>query len=218
MNHDETIEYYQMRAGEYDKVYTRDNPGRQTELAKLYESSRRTLSHRRVLDLACGTGYWTRLVSETAASILGIDINPATLIEAEKKRYLCPVNFIRADLFHLPLARQSFNGLLASYVVSHIRRQDFDLLTSTLKFLLEPGSRLFICDNNPVCESKPDIMWDNEHVNSYKRRTLENGREYRILKNYFEREELEKMFNSWGRIENFTFGIYYWSIALEFGR
>jgi hypothetical protein len=55
-------------------------------------------------------------------------------------------------------------------------------------------------------------------VNSYKKRTLENGREYRILKNYFERKELEKMFNSWGRIENFTFGTYYWSIALELGR
>ena len=63
MSFDQTREYYAQRAGEYDDVYTRDNPGRQDELAELYAMSQETLAGREVIDLACGTGFWTRKVN-----------------------------------------------------------------------------------------------------------------------------------------------------------
>jgi ubiquinone/menaquinone biosynthesis C-methylase UbiE len=215
MNHDETIKYYQMRAGEYDKVYSRDNPDRQDELAELYTLSRGTLKGRHVLDLACGTGYWTRLVSEEAGSIVGVDINRATLAEAEKKTYQCPVRFVLADVFNLPFAGNEFDGLLMTYLLSHIRRQDLDHLSHRIRNILKPGSPVFMCDNNLICEMKPDLIWDKEHINSYKKRILESGRKYQILKNYFEEDELSGILEKWGNVEKMRFNKYYWSAILE---
>ena len=214
MNDDQTIEYYQKRAGEYEKIYFRDNPARQSELAEMYALSRRVLADRQVLDLACGTGFWTRIVSEQARSVTAIDINPAMLTEAGKKRYHVPIHFVRADYFYPPFLSARFDALLASFVVSHIRRQEINRLRDVVRQTVRPGSPAFLCDNNLICEIIPELIWDEEHINSYKTRRLENGEEYVILKNYFDRRELESLFQSWGRIEQIMFKDYYWAVVL----
>jgi ubiquinone/menaquinone biosynthesis C-methylase UbiE len=215
MDRDETIEYYENRAGEYDQVYHRDNPGRQEELADLYKQSRSILKGRKVLDLACGTGYWTRLLSEQAASIVGVDINPGTLAEAEKKSYRCPVRFVQSDVLDLPFADDEFDGLLVTFLLSHVKRQDLDKLLRGLIRVVKSGSPVFLCDNNLLCEQNPDLIWDNERINSYKIRKLEDGREYRILKNYFSDDEISNILGRWGKIETLTLGTYYWSVTLS---
>ena len=218
MESDETVEYYRKRAPEYEQAYFRDNPARQKELASLYDVSKRTLAGRNVLDLACGTGFWTRIVSEKAASIVGIDINKSTLLEAKKKTYRCRAQFIRSDFFDLPFSRDFFDGLMATYVVSHVRRQDLDRLGETVRRVVKSGSPAFICDNNPICEMIPGLIWDDSHINSYKKRRLENGEEYMILKNYYDREELVSIFKKWGKVEKLLFNEYYWAVVLTLNR
>ena len=212
---DQTLEYYQKRASEYDQmVYFRDNPDRQAELAAMYTTSRNVLSGRHVLDVACGTGFFTRYVAEKAASIVGIDINAGTIAEAGRKHFLCPIHFVQADFFRLPSAPSYFDGLLATFAVSHIRRQDLGRLHQETTRVLKPGSHVFLCDNNLVCEVQPELIWDDEQVNSYKKRRLKNGEEFLILKNYYSRDELEDTFGRWDAIERLTFGVYYWSAVL----
>lgn len=217
MNVDQTIEYYQKRAPEYDKIYFRDNPDRQAELAKMYAASRQALRQRHVLDLACGTGYWTKIVAEQASSIVGIDINSGTLAEARRKHFGCPTFMAQADFFRLPFRGGNFNGLLATFALSHVRREDFETLRAGIQELIEPGSPAFFCDNNDVCELISELIWDENHVNSYRRRKLENGEEFIILKNYFTGDELTEIFSSWGTIEKLTFDAYYWSATLRLG-
>jgi len=212
---DQTLEYYQKRAPEYDKIYFRDNPDRQAELANMYTVSRQVLAGRHVLDLACGTGFWTKIVSERAKTIIGIDINPATLAEARRKHFSCPTHLVLGDFFHLPIAAGKADSLLATYVISHVRREDLPRLRDEICRIIEPGSPAFMCDNNPLCETQPEMIWDEENVNSYKRRRLENGEEYLILKNYFERRELDDIFASWGAVERLTYDAYYWSATIR---
>lgn len=212
---DQTLEYYQKRAPEYDKIYFRDNPDRQAELANLYAVSREVLTGRDVLDLACGTGFWTKIVSERAKTIVGIDINPGTLAEAGRKHFACPTRLIRGDFFHPPIVPGTVDGLLATYVISHVKRQDLPRLRDEIRRIMPPGSPAFFCDNNPVCEPVPELIWDDDTVNSYRRRRLENGEEFLILKNYFEPAELEKLFSSWGTVERLTSSTYYWSAVVR---
>jgi SAM-dependent methyltransferase len=216
-DHDQTIEYYQKRAAEYDRIYLRDDPARQSELAALYALSQRTLDGRDVLDLACGTGFWTQVVSGTSKSILGIDINPATLAVAAQKKYLCPVRFIRADMFNLPIGSGGGDGILATFVLSHVRRQDIPRLADIVRHLFPPHSPVFLCDNNPVTEVSPGFIWDDEHINTYKQRRLENGEQYTILKNYFRREELDTVLAPWGQIETIIYRTYYWAAVVTTG-
>lgn len=217
MKADQTIEYYQKRAPEYDKIYFRNNPDRQAELGAMYTASRKALRGRRVLDPACGTGYWTKIVSEQAGSIVGIDINSGTLAEARRKHFVCPTLLAQGDFYHLPFRDHHFNGLLATYVVSHVRREDIGELRDEMRRLVKAGSPVFMCDNNAVCEHISDLIWDEKHVNSYRRRRLENGEEFVILKNYYKEDELAEMFESWGMIEKITFDTYYWSVTLRLG-
>ena len=58
------LTYYAARAAEYENVYAK--PERQSDLARLRETVPAYFVGRRVLEVACGTGYWTRLIAPHA--------------------------------------------------------------------------------------------------------------------------------------------------------
>jgi predicted methyltransferase len=69
-------DYYAQRAAEYDAVYAK--PERQHDLARLKELLPPLVAGRRVLELAAGTGYWTQVMSWSAArQQLGDDLADA---------------------------------------------------------------------------------------------------------------------------------------------
>jgi len=78
-------DYYAQRAAEYDDVYRK--PERQADLARLRELLPPLVAGRRVLEVAAGTGYWTRLLATTAAGITATDINAETLAIAAQREY-----------------------------------------------------------------------------------------------------------------------------------
>ena len=61
------VDYYAQRAQEYERIY--DKPERQDDLRNLKDSVGNTLAGRNVLEVACGTGYWTAVAASAAASI-----------------------------------------------------------------------------------------------------------------------------------------------------
>ena len=90
--------YYAKRASEYERIY--DKAERQDELAWLRERLPRLFEGRRVLEVACGTGYWTQFIAKRAAHVTACDINEAVLeIAREKPIAKGRVTFARADAF-----------------------------------------------------------------------------------------------------------------------
>src|SRR4051812_47324167 len=75
--------YYAARANEYDKIY--DKPERQADLRLIERWLPALLSGKTVLEVACGTGYWTRLIAPAASSVVAIDSAPETLRIAEQR-------------------------------------------------------------------------------------------------------------------------------------
>ncbi|MFX1451579.1 MAG: methyltransferase domain-containing protein, partial [Promethearchaeota archaeon] len=84
--------YYKNRAEAYEEIYDRDDPVRQKEQRLLEKSMKETLRNTKVLEIACGTGYWTKFLSETAQSIIATDIVQDVLEIAKRKQYSCPVS------------------------------------------------------------------------------------------------------------------------------
>ena len=66
---DDLGEYYRKRAEEYEEIYHREDPIRQHEQDLITYSMQEALKDRDVLEVACGTGYCTQFLSETARSI-----------------------------------------------------------------------------------------------------------------------------------------------------
>src|ERR1700694_6059451 len=85
--------YYAKRASEYEQVY--DKPERQHELEWLRRRVPELFADRTVLEVACGTGYWTNSTPPRAAKVSACNIRGAVLEIARKK----PIPAGRAAFF-----------------------------------------------------------------------------------------------------------------------
>jgi demethylmenaquinone methyltransferase/2-methoxy-6-polyprenyl-1,4-benzoquinol methylase len=75
--------YYAKRAREYERIY--DKAERQDELAWLRGRLPALFEGRRVLEIACGTGYWTQFIARNAVHVNACDINESVLEIAREK-------------------------------------------------------------------------------------------------------------------------------------
>ena len=88
---------------------------------KRYDFARRYVQGRRVLDVACGVGYGSRYLADIAASVVGVDLDPAATSYA-KAHYadLENVNFIQGDALKLPFDTHSFEVICSFETIEHV--------------------------------------------------------------------------------------------------
>ena len=93
-------DYYARRAPEYERIYQK--PERQEDLRTLRARVAQTFAGRRVVEIACGTGWWTEILAGTAHSVTATDINDEVLAVARAKGLdRARVSFQRCDAFDL---------------------------------------------------------------------------------------------------------------------
>ena len=208
-------EYYRERAGEYEQIYHRDDPARQAELAAERERLTELVEGRDVLELACGSGYWTAVMSCAAHSLTATDIEPAMITVAKAKSYPIEVSFRRADMF-ADKFEPVYDIVALGFWFSHQPRQEYERLFDILCAPLRRGGRIWMIDNNPPAEGPTnDSIGVDEHGNNFKTRRLSDGREFVILKNYFQPEELRRILEPRFEVERLVFGYRYWSTVLR---
>src|SRR2546422_8795998 len=76
-------DYYTRRATYYERVYLK--PERQRDLRAMEAWLPPMFVGRRVLEVACGTGWWTPLGASFAREWLATDPNPETIEVAPRK-------------------------------------------------------------------------------------------------------------------------------------
>jgi len=175
--------YYAARATEYEQVYAK--PERQADLARLRMVVAEFARERRVLEVACGTGYWTAELARTAKSVVGTDIGEAVLAVAQEKRLPSDrVTFRRADAFALDVVPDRVDAAFVGFWWSHVQLQDISKFLVGLHRRLEPGARILIMDNRYVLGSSSRIERTDPAGNTYQRRTLADGSVHEVLKNF----------------------------------
>src|SRR3954469_185812 len=118
--------YYRQRAPEYDQFY--QVPEFQDDLAQLEQWLTENVRGRSVLEVAAGTGHWTKIAARVAKSVTATDANPETLAIAKRRRLGSHVTFRTADAYDLPTFKQKFEVGMAHLWWSHVpreRRQEF---------------------------------------------------------------------------------------------
>lgn len=189
--------YYNDRATEYDKVY--QILEEQKDLLKSIEFFQNIFANKSVIEIACGTGYWTEQISKTAKSILATDINKAVIDIAMARQFNNNTTFKVSDMNNLSIG-EKFDGLFGGFIWSHILIQDIDTLLNKIKELvIENGSIIFI-DSKQVegtYHNKKRITRIDAFGNTFQTRKLENGTTYEVLKNFptkkFLTEKLSKI-------------------------
>ncbi|RKX25458.1 MAG: hypothetical protein DRP45_05860 [Candidatus Zixiibacteriota bacterium] len=216
MQNRELQEYYRARAPEYEQIYYRDNPQRRAEIDEQAGLLRDLVKGKDVLELACGTGYWTKIMSETASSIMAVDSAPEMLVEARKKTYRVPVEFAEADMFTESFGSDKYDIVALGFWFSHQPKQEYDRLFEVLAAPLKKTGQIWMIDNNPPAEGPEMRPVGIDHFgNKYKKRFLDNGEEYVILKNYFSRDDLVGYFEETFEIVSLVHKTCYWSAILK---
>jgi SAM-dependent methyltransferase len=180
--------YYRERAAEYDEVYAK--PERQQDLARLHGLLPPLVAGQRVLEIAAGTGYWTRVLSGSAAAITATDLNAETLELARVREYGgAAVTFRLADAYALDQVPGEVDTAFVGFFWSHVLRGDLPLFVAGLRARMGPGARLIVLDNSCVPGSNHPISRTTEAGDTYQRRTLNDGRSFEILKNFPDRAQ-----------------------------
>ena len=112
--------YYAARAAEYDAVYRK--PERQPDLRQIERWLPSLLRDRRILEIACGTGYWTRFLEPVASSIVAIDSAEETLHIARQRVAPDKVSFAIGDAYAPAPPGRSFDAAFPGFWLSHVPR------------------------------------------------------------------------------------------------
>jgi len=206
--------YYARRADEYEKIF--EKPERQEDLASLRGLLPRLLAGHRVLEVACGTGYWTQVISESVAAILATDINEATLEIARRKSWpKRNVTFQIADALSLSGVSGAFTAGFAGFWWSHVPKQRLPAFLATFHGKLRPGADVVFLDNNFVAGSSTPLARRDEAGNTYQRRKLAGGGEFEVLKNFPDESELRQIVRESAANVTVTGLKYYWCLSYK---
>ena len=177
------VGYYAQRAREYEHIY--DKPERQADLEQLHRFVELTFAGADVLEVACGTGYWTEILAHSARSVVATDINDEVLAVARAKRLDgCKVTFQREDAYALPLFPRRFTASLSAFWWSHLPKRQLQPFLRGLHRVLAPGARAVFIDNAYVEGSSTPISRVDEQGNTYQVRRLEDGSTHEVRKNF----------------------------------
>ena len=211
------VSYYRARANEYEAVYAK--PERQHDLGLLHQSVPEWFANRSVLEVACGTGYWTRRIALKAASITACDLAPETLDVARAQQPDAnTVNFVLGNAFALQQVPGEFDAAFVGFFWSHILRDDIGNFLNGLHQRISVGGRVMILDNRYVEGSNSPIARTDAGGNTYQNRVLSDGTHHEVLKNFPSVDELHTTLSSAGALNIMVSTLpYFWAATYEIG-
>jgi SAM-dependent methyltransferase len=173
--------YYAERAPEYDDWWYRrgryelepEALGRwHADIAEAEAALEEFAPGGTVLELAAGTGIWTRKLVRLAERVVAVDANAETLALNTSDAEL-----VRADVFEFEPA-QRFDLVFFSFWLSHVPEQRFDEFWSLVQAALAPGGRVFVVDSG----AGDTAHTGTDQADWEETRSLSDGRTFRIVK------------------------------------
>ena len=181
------LDYYNKRLQEYETVYTK--PERQADLNALLARLQTDVSRREVLELACGTGWWTERLAAHAASWIATDADTGALDIVQHKAIqgLSATTTLNA---YQPSVSTPVECVFAAHWYSHLRLDERSIFFRSVHDCLKPGGRLIMLDNNFVSGSSTEISRTDIEGNTYQTRKLKDGSLHEVLKNFPDHQQL----------------------------
>jgi SAM-dependent methyltransferase len=208
--------YYRERAEEYDDWWFRrgryDHGGDANarwfaDAAEVKDALERFEPVGEVLELACGTGLWTRYLASLGQQVTAVDASPE-MLELNRKRVANhdvvngqgvsgegvedpSVTYVEADIFNWEPDR-TYDVCFFSFWLSHVPEEHFAAFWEKVRRALTPEGRVFLLDSSrsdlasAIDHELPD---EGDHVML---RRLANGSEFQIVKRFYEPHTLER--------------------------
>jgi demethylmenaquinone methyltransferase/2-methoxy-6-polyprenyl-1,4-benzoquinol methylase len=202
------VDYYRASAPLYDGVYRK--PERQDDLRRIERWVAEVFAGRRVLEVACGTGYWTRFIAATATSVTGLDAAPEMLALARRRVTVATIRFVTGDAHALADGLGAFDGAFAGFFLSHVPKSKLRAFVSGLNARLEPGACVLFIDNRFVDGSSSPIDGVDADGDTFQERRLADGTSHRVRKNFLLEADLRSCVDGIGRDIEYRPFQYFW--------
>ena len=193
---DEMVAYYRARAGEYDDWFERrgrydlgpeENARWFAEAAEAFAALAAVGMTGDVLELAPGTGIWTERLLRTAATVTAIDASPEMAAINRTRVASARIRYVLADLFAWRPDR-AYDGVCFGFWLSHVPRERLDAFFGQVAAALKPSGKFFFVDSHRA--QKPVVASPVESPpapgSQVLTRQLNDGREYQIVKNFYD--------------------------------
>jgi len=204
-------DYYAARAPEYDRVYAK--PERQEDLRAIEAWLPARFGGRRVLELACGTGWWTRFIAPVAACVVAVDAAPETLAIARERLAGLRVELRVGDAYDPPRSAPPCDAAFAGFWLSHVPRARLDAFVQPLHAVLRPGATIVFLDNRWVEGSSTPIAERDAAGDTWQLRRLDDGTTHRVLKNFPAEGELRALLKRDAARVEYVVWRHYWALA-----
>jgi demethylmenaquinone methyltransferase/2-methoxy-6-polyprenyl-1,4-benzoquinol methylase len=214
----EQMSYYQARAPEYDEWFYRKgrydrgvdaNDTWLREAETVLQVLRSAGNAGSAVELACGTGIWTRELAAMADRVTALDASAEMLNLNREKVAAENVAYEQTDLFTWEPAER-YDLLHASFWLSHVPPDLLEEHLAVMRRAIRPGGRLFLVDSRQVSTSTsadqpiPGSGWTMA-------RRLNDGRTFRIVKRYYDPEWMQATLTDAGfEVTVHTTHTYFW--------
>jgi 2-polyprenyl-3-methyl-5-hydroxy-6-metoxy-1,4-benzoquinol methylase len=205
---EDQIAYYRARAGEYDdnlrqlerylslggEVTGRPGDDESNQVAIVLEALESMRPFDTVLELAAGTGWWTQWLAQHARHVTAVDAAEEMLALNRERVKATNVRYILADVFTWKPDRK-FDLVFFAFWLSHVPADQFATLWQLVREALAPSGRVFFVDELGTEETRaPETRVGGDVV----LRTLEDGRQFRAVKVFYEPAKLEAKLRALG--------------------
>lgn len=204
----EQIAYYRARAAEYDEWFYRKGrydhgKTQNTQWFDEVDMVRTALQSvprmNTVLEIACGTGIWTRELVKIANAITAVDASGEMLELNRYKVNSTQVNYVQADIFDWQPVAGTYDLCFFGFWLSHVPPERLPAFLKMVYDALMPDGRLFMVDSRRVTSSTAiDHQLPDDTDAQTLTRKLNDGSEYRIVKVFYEPETLTRLLESAG--------------------
>jgi SAM-dependent methyltransferase len=190
------LRYYNERAAEYEDAYVLGtgtasipDPDVFRREALLLEGIVERFARGRMVDLACGTGFWLRHYAARCSTVTLIDQAPRMLDQCRKKAAALDAagraTIIEADVFDHRFEDHAYDAALVGFLISHLTEAQEQLLFQRLTSMLDGGGRFLILDS----AWSPERARHNAKIERQERR-LNDGSCFEVYKRYLDRQDI----------------------------
>lgn len=146
-----------------------------------------------VLEIACGTGYWTRYVAPVSRHTVAVDFS-ADMLAVARSNDLLRVEFVEDDAYTLDrLGNRRFDCCYAMHWVSHVPLSRWNAFFESLHTRLKPGATVVLADDIRRLDDTDPYYSKLADRDSYEIRQLPDGTVYEIVKTYFTPDMLRRL-------------------------
>jgi cyclopropane fatty-acyl-phospholipid synthase-like methyltransferase len=186
MSNNPVADFYTAIADHYDaQFHDESDEERQDDLDDVAEQVSDLMRGHTVLELGCGTGYFTDVIAETAQSVLATDISEAMLnVAREHGEGLENVQYRVVDALDLPTDLGKFSAVFAGFLWSHFTKDQQDAFLAGLRARIGKDTLLVLIDDEYVEGASPTTARTDAQGNTFAQFVDADGKRHELPKNY----------------------------------